>query len=357
MANPLPPVADTRRRMAAVRAWLFGVAALVLLMISLGGATRLTGSGLAITEWKPIVGMLPPLSDTDWQEAFGKYQQIPQYQHANRGMSLAAFKVIFWWEWAHRNFGRLIGIAYALPLLLFMAAGFVSRRLGLKLVGILALYGIQGFVGWYMVSSGLAERIDVSQYRLALHLGLAVLILGALLWTALSLRKVDAAQATRSVWAGRAAAGIVVLVFVQMLLGALVAGLKAGQAYNTWPLMDGSMIPSGLGAMQPWYLNLFENAMTVQFNHRVAAYLLVLAIGWRAVAVLRSCSHAAEFRSACYLALATVVQVGLGIWTLLSQVPLALAIAHQAMAAGLFALAVWHLHESQHPRPVWQCES
>jgi heme a synthase len=358
MANPITPVADKRRRLAAVRAWLFGVAALVLLMISLGGATRLTGSGLSITEWKPIVGLLPPLSDADWQEAFGKYQQIPQYHYANRGMSLAAFKILFWWEWAHRNLGRLIGIAYALPLLWFVAAGSVSRRLGLKLLGILALYGIQGFVGWYMVSSGLTERVDVSQYRLALHLGLAVLILGALLWTALSLRAADAAaQATPSVWAGRAAGGIVVLVFVQILLGALVAGLKAGHAYNTWPLIDGRIIPSGLGAMQPWYLNLFENAMTVQFNHRVAAYLLVLAILWRAVAVLRSGSHPAERKSACYLALATVVQTGLGICTLLAQVPLALAIAHQAMAASIFALAVWHLSESQHPRPVWQCET
>ena len=175
MANASsPPVAGTAHSLAPLRIWLFAVAALVLLMLSLGGATRLTGSGLSITEWKPIIGVLPPLTDGDWQEAFRKYQQIPQYEYANKGMSLAAFKVIFWWEWAHRNLGRLIGIAFALPFLVFLMTGRISRPLGLKLVGIFALGSLQGLVGWYMVSSGLTERIDVSHYRLALHLGLAV---------------------------------------------------------------------------------------------------------------------------------------------------------------------------------------
>jgi heme a synthase len=350
-----PSVAVGAHNSAPIRVWLFAVAALVLLMVSLGGATRLTGSGLSITEWKPLIGMLPPLTEADWQEAFGKYQQIPQYEYANKGMGLAAFKVIFWWEWAHRNLGRLIGIAFALPFLVFLARGAVSRRLGLKLAGIFALGGLQGLVGWYMVRSGLSDRIDVSHYRLALHLGLAVLILGALLWTALSLREGDAAFSEGSAPARQAVAGVLILVFVQILLGALVAGLKAGHAYNTWPLMDGQIIPSGLGAIEPWYLNLFENAMTVQFNHRLAAYALLVAVLWRAAAVARSRSGRGERRSAGYLALAVLMQLGLGIWTLLSQVAPALGVAHQAMAAIVFALAVWHSYESWYPRRRSAC--
>ena len=341
--------------MAPVRAWLFALAGLVLLMVSVGGATRLTGSGLSITEWKPIIGTLPPLTDADWQEAFGKYQAIPQYEYTNKGMSLEAFKAIFWWEWTHRNLGRLIGIVFLLPFLFFLAAGYVSRRLGLSLAGIFALGGLQGFVGWYMVSSGLSERVDVSQYRLALHLGLGVIILGALLWAALSLRADDREQWSGSHAAGHAAAGILLLAFLQILLGALVAGLRAGHAYNTWPLMDGRLIPSGLWAIDPWYLNLFENALTVQFNHRVAAYGLLLAVLWRAAALARANRHPGAFRSAAALALAVAAQVALGIFTLLSHVPPVLGIAHQALAAVLFALAVWHLFETRHPRLTWRC--
>jgi cytochrome c oxidase assembly protein subunit 15 len=350
-----PPVVGTARRLAPVRIWLFAVAALVLAMVSLGGATRLTGSGLSITEWKPIIGMLPPLTEADWQEAFRKYQQIPQYEYANKGMSLAAFKVIFWWEWAHRNLGRLIGIAFAMPFLVFLARGWISRRLGLNLAGIFALGGLQGLVGWYMVSSGLSERIDVSHYRLALHLGLAVLILGALLWAALSLQDGEEASGQGSAASRAAAVGIAMGVFVQILLGALVAGLKAGQAYNTWPLMDGRIIPSGLGAIEPWYLNLFENAMTVQFNHRVVAYGLVVAVVWRAAVLFGSTARRGERRSAGCLALAVVMQLGLGIWTLLSHVPPALGVAHQAMAAIVFALAVWHCYESRFPWRSSRC--
>jgi heme a synthase len=342
--------------MAPVRAWLFALAALVLLMVSVGGATRLTGSGLSITEWKPIIGTLPPLTDADWQDAFRKYRQIPQYEYTNKGMSLEAFKAIFWWEWAHRNLGRLIGIVFLLPFVFFLAAGYVSRRLGFTLAGIFALGGVQGFVGWYMVSSGLSERVDVSQYRLALHLGLGVLILGALLWTALSLRA-DGLREQRpgSNLAGHAATGILLLAFLQILLGALVAGLKAGHAYNTWPLMDGQLIPSGLWAIHPWYVNLFENALTVQFNHRIAAYALLLAVLWRAVRLARANRQPGVFRSAASLALAVAAQVGLGIFTLLSQVPPVLGVAHQALAAVLFALAVWHLFETWQPRLAWRC--
>jgi len=339
---------DDARDLARIRVWLLVVAALVFVMVSIGGATRLTGSGLSITEWRPIVGTLPPLSQADWLEAFAKYRQIPQYEHVNRGMSLEAFKVIFWWEWAHRFLGRLIGVVFLLPFIYFIAAGRMSRALVARLAGIFALGALQGAVGWYMVRSGLADRIDVSQYRLALHLGLAILIFGALIWVALSLdgRRLQA-RATRAVAAG----GIVLLVFVQVLLGALVAGLKAGAGYNTWPLMDGRLVPSGLGAMQPWYLNLFENAMTVQFNHRVVAYALVLAVLWHAWAAMRGTGGARSKGSAVVLAVAVLAQATLGVWTLLAQVPLALGLAHQAGAAAVFGIAVWHLHVVQHIEP------
>jgi cytochrome c oxidase assembly protein subunit 15 len=333
----------------AVRVWLLTVAALVFLLVSVGGATRLTGSGLSITEWKPIMGIVPPLSEADWHDAFEKYRQIPQYEQVNKGMSLGAFKRIFWWEWTHRFLGRLVGFAFLVPFLALLAAGRIPRQLMPRLVGIFALGGLQGLVGWYMVSSGLADRISVSQYRLAAHLGLAILILGALLWVALSLDEKREERSVAVPGSGWAAA-ITALVFVQILLGALVAGMKAGMGYNTWPLMDGQLIPNGLGVMQPWYLNLFENAMTVQFNHRMVAYVVVLAVAWHAWSTLRGSGDARIRGTAIVLAGATLLQVVLGIWTLLAQVPLSLGLAHQAGAAALFAVAVWHLYALRHTR-------
>ena len=265
------PGRTTRAISRASASGSLAVAALVFLMVSIGGATRLTGSGLSITEWQPIVGTLPPLSQADWLEAFAKYRQIPQYEHVNRGMSLEAFKIIFWWEWTHRFLGRLIGAAFLLPFLYFLAAGHACRaRWRPSSPASSRSAALQGAVGWYMVRSGLADRIDVSQYRLALHLGLAILIFGALIWVALSLDGRTGAGARAAAPSPPAASCS--CVFVQILLGALVAGLKAGAGYNTWPLMDGRLVPSGLGVMQPWYLNLFENALTVQFNHRLVAY-------------------------------------------------------------------------------------
>jgi heme a synthase len=343
------PRTDSARSMTRVRAWLIAVAALVFVMVSIGGATRLTGSGLSITEWQPIMGAVPPLSETDWLEAFAKYRQIPQYRHVNRGMSLEAFKFIFWWEWTHRFLGRLIGIAFLLPFLYFLAAGQLPRGLTPRLAGIFALGALQGFVGWYMVRSGLADRIDVSQYRLALHLTLAILIFGALVWVILSLDVPERAPTTPAPGAG-GAAGIVLLVVVQIVLGAFVAGLRAGASYNTWPLMDGSLIPGGLGAMHPWYLNLFENALTVQFNHRIVAYALVLATLWHAWTVRGRGADAHGRTSSAVLAAAVLAQAAVGIWTLLLQVPLVLGLAHQAGAAALSGVAVWHLHRMRHPR-------
>jgi cytochrome c oxidase assembly protein subunit 15 len=333
-------------KLAIVRLWLLAVAALVFLLVSVGGATRLTGSGLSITEWQPIVGVVPPLSEAAWQEAFAKYRQTPQYDRVNRGMSLDAFKLIFWWEWAHRFLGRLVGAVFLVPFLYFLAVGRIRGGLAARLGGIFTLGALQGAVGWYMVRSGLADRIDVSQYRLALHLGLAFVIFGALVWTALSLGEEAGRRATSRAAGpgGGIALLIVVLVFVQVLLGALVAGLKAGLAHNTWPLMDGRLIPNGLGVMEPWYLNLFENALTVQFNHRMAAYLLVVIVVLHTIALLRGSDDRRSRRSGVVLAAAVVAQAALGIWTLLAHVPLALGLAHQAGAAAVFGLAVWHLH-------------
>ena len=340
---------EAARRSAGIRAWLLAVAALVFVMVSVGGATRLTGSGLSITEWQPIVGIVPPLSQADWLEAFAKYKQIPQYHLVNRGMSLDAFKAIFWWEWAHRFLGRLIGAAFLLPMLWLAAAGQIPRALLGRLAGIFALGALQGLMGWYMVRSGLAGRVDVSQYRLALHLGLAIVIFGALVWVALSVDEPQRRAAAKPLAHAGTAAAIVLLVLVQVLLGALVAGLKAGASYNTWPLMDGRFIPDGLGAMEPWYLNLFENALTVQFNHRLVAYALVLATIWHAW-TLRGTRDAWARRTGVALAGAVLAQAALGVATLLAQVPLALGLAHQAGAAALFGLAVWNLHCLRYPR-------
>lgn len=326
-----------------LRVWLFTLAALVFLMVSVGGATRLTGSGLSITEWQPIIGILPPLSDAAWQEAFAKYQQIPQYQHVNRGMSLDAFKVIYWWEWTHRFLGRLIGLVFFVPFAVFLATRQIPRDLVGRLAGIFLLGGLQGVVGWYMVRSGLADRVDVSQYRLALHLTLALVIFAALLSVGLSLGaapvRLPSTAATR-----RRAAIILTMLFLQVVLGAFVAGLKAGAGYNTWPLMDGRIVPSGLGAMDPWYLNLFENALTVQFNHRAMAYVLMALAAWHAAALFRSEAERPFRTSAIALLAGLLAQAALGVWTLLAQVPLGLGLAHQAGAVAVVGLAVWHLH-------------
>jgi cytochrome c oxidase assembly protein subunit 15 len=343
------PRSAATRQVNGVRVWLLAVAALVFLMVSVGGATRLTGSGLSITEWKPIVGTIPPLSQADWADAFAKYRQIPQYHHVNRGMSLDEFKAIFWWEWTHRFLGRMIGAAFLVPFIAFLVAGQIPRAMTGRLVALFALGGLQGAIGWYMVASGLADRIDVSQYRLALHLALAILIFGALIWVALSLDEREIRASPEWPTRARGAAAITLLVFAQIILGAFVAGLKAGASYNTWPLMDGRLVPDGLGAMQPWYLNLFENALTVQFNHRLVAYALVLAAIWHVRGVARDLADPRARFTALLLAGGVLAQAALGIVTLLAQVPLSLGLAHQAGAAAVFGLAVWHLHAVSHP--------
>jgi len=332
------------RRVLSV--WLAGVAALVVVMIVVGGATRLTDSGLSITEWDVMSGVLPPLSENAWQDAFDKYRQIPEYQLVNKGMSLEAFKTIYWWEWSHRFLGRLIGLAFFVPMIVFLARGMIGRDYGLPILALFVLGGLQGALGWYMVQSGLADRVDVSQYRLAAHLGLAFILLGALAWMVLDLRRPGREWPSSGPpgWIQWGAALLVGLVFIQIVLGAFVAGLDAGLIYNTWPLMDERLVPRSYGQMQPLWRDLFENHGTVQFNHRAAAYILfaaALAMVWGVF----NASVAPRVRFAAgLLAGAILAQILLGIWTLLSVVPISLGLAHQAGAIAVYLAAIYLLH-------------
>jgi len=237
------------RHARALRLWLGAVALLIVAMILVGGATRLTDSGLSITEWQPIMGVIPPLGDADWDKAFAAYQKIPEYTELKRGMSLDAFKTIFWWEWTHRFLGRLIGVAFFVPFVAFWIAGYIPRALLPRLIGLFVLGGLQGAVGWYMVKSGLVTRTDVSQYRLAAHFGVALVILGYTLWLMFGIGGGHTPRTRRPRGASWVASLVLALIFMQMLAGALVAGLDAGMGYNTWPLINGALVPSGLDAL------------------------------------------------------------------------------------------------------------
>ncbi|MDX2308528.1 MAG: COX15/CtaA family protein [Hyphomicrobium sp.] len=330
----------------AVAAWLWAVAGLVLAMIVVGGATRLTDSGLSITEWKPILGAIPPLTHADWLEAFEKYRQIPEYHLVNKGMTLEEFEFIYWWEWSHRFLGRVIGLAFAFPLLFFWLRGSLRPGHLWKYLGVLALGAVQGGIGWYMVQSGLVDRVDVSQYRLALHLSVAFLILGCLVWLAMDLkpRRVPSFRTVEALDGAFAGAALIVgLVFLQVVLGAFVAGLKAGLHFNTWPLMNGALIPEGLFSEVPWVLNFFENPTTTQFNHRIVAYVVVALGLWHAWTIIRRGAEGDVRASALLLAGGLAAQMALGIVTLLHAVPIGLGIAHQGFAAVVMALAVRHM--------------
>ena len=324
----------------AIRLWLYAVAALVLATVLVGGATRLTESGLSITEWKPVMGTLPPLGESGWQAEFEKYRAIPQYRALNAGMSLEQFKTIYWWEWAHRLLGRLIGVAFLLPFLWFLWRGWVEPRQRAPLWFIFGLGALQGAVGWWMVASGLTDRVEVSQYRLATHLLLACVIYVALIWTAQRLHErwglpAPLAQDGRAAARLRfAAVGLLVLLLAQMYLGALLAGLRAGYIYNTWPLIDGALVPraSALFFDTPLWRNFFENALTVQFDHRMLAYAIFIWALWHALDVARTLNSGPARRGAFVLAASVVLQVALGVATLLLQVPLPVALAHQGLA-------------------------
>jgi len=324
-----------------IRLWLWSVAFLVFAMVLLGGSTRLADAGLSITEWQPIMGVMPPLNDADWQLLFAKYQQSSEYLLQNKGMTLGAFRTIFWWEWAHRLLGRVIGVVFAVPFLLFLVLGRLERRLILRLAVILLFGAGQGVLGWYMVESGLAGRVDVSQYRLAAHLTLAVVILIAIVWTVLSVGVKRRLFGTKQDWL---ALVILLLLVVQIGAGGLVAGLDAGLAYNTWPLMDGHLLPPDLFGMQPGWRNLFENALTVQFDHRMVAYLVFSLMLWHAWSAF-------TVRAWVMLYIA-MVQITLGIWALVWHVPLALALLHQGNAMILLMIATWNLSGLITPREV-----
>ena len=324
-----------------IRLWLWSVAGLIFAMVVIGGATRLTDSGLSITEWQPLMGVVPPLSEAGWNAAFEKYKAIPEYRIVNQGMSLAAFKFIYWWEWTHRFLGRFIGFAVFVPLAFLWATQRLEARTARSMILLLALGGAQGALGWYMVKSGLADRTDVSQYRLAAHLTLAAAIYATVVWIALGIgtpdRRIDSREAV-------AALGIVLLILIQISLGGLVAGLDAGLSHNTFPLMDGKLVPDGLLVMTPLWRNLFENTLTVQFVHRTMAYALGLAVFLHAFGLTRSRGDGGREISSWVLFGIVLVQIGLGVGTLLLSVPLPLALFHQAGAMLLLTAAVIHLH-------------
>jgi heme a synthase len=334
------PATHQTASLRAIRVWLLAVAVLIAAMVLVGGATRLTESGLSIVEWKPVTGALPPLSQSEWEQAFAGYKLIPQYSQLNAGMSLSDFKTIFWWEWGHRLLGRVIGAVYLLPFLYFLWRGGMRAELRRRLWLIFGLGALQGAVGWWMVASGLSERVEVSQYRLATHLVLALLIFAAIVWT---LRRLGDRPPLLVPSRMRITGAIlVVFTFVQLYLGALVAGLRAGLVYNTWPAIDGGFIPSStrLWFETPWWRNLFENTLTVQFEHRMTAYALFLLAAIHAIDLLQSKAPRAAVSGALMLLAVVTLQAVLGILTLLNQVPILLALSHQAVAIGVLTLAV-----------------
>ncbi|WP_291297654.1 COX15/CtaA family protein [Elioraea sp.] len=344
-----PPLdADTAEREragdAAVAAWLFVVAGMIVVMVALGGATRLTGSGLSIMEWRPLTGWLPPLSEAEWNRLFALYRTIPQYLEVNRGMDLAGFKEIFWLEYLHRVWGKLIGVVFAGGALALALTGRLRRALWPRVGVLFALGGLQGLLGWFMVASGFfAHRTTVSPYRLTMHLGLAFVIFAAVLWTALGLLSPRPSEAPpRPVKAAVHAAGALAL--LTMLAGGFVAGIRAGFSYNTFPLMDGALVPAGYADLQPFVLNFFENIAAVQFNHRLlatvtlAAALAAAVLGWRAGRPWRG--------PVLMLAGTIALQYVLGVATLLAVVPVSLGTLHQTMAVlvlGAFVIAAHRL--------------
>lgn len=331
-------IPETARR--PIGLWLLAVAGLVGAMTVIGGVTRLTESGLSMVEWRPLIGWLPPISDAEWARVFDLYRATPEYQKINRGMSLAEFQTIFWWEFIHRVWGRLIGLAYALPLAVFWLKGWVKGPIRGRLLLLLALGGLQGAIGWWMVRSGLVDRPDVSHYRLAVHLGMAFLIAGLLLWTALDVLRDRPPAAPRGLrrlaYAGVAAVGLTVI------LGAFVAGTNAGMIHNEFPWMGDGLLPDDYFFLEPAWLNPLENRSAIQFNHRWAALATAALIFflWLSARTEAGATDG-QRRAARWLAITAAAQVALGVVTLLTVVWLPLAALHQAMALALFLASVW----------------
>lgn len=326
-------------RSKPVAIWLLVVAAFVVGMVIVGGATRLTDSGLSITQWKPVTGALPPLSQADWQAEFALYKQIPQYSQLNAGMSLGDFKTIYWWEWSHRLLGRVLGLVFFVPFVVFALRRALPRRLFVRLGGIFVLGGLQGAVGWWMVSSGLSERVSVAPERLMVHLGLAFALLGLLLWTAFDAWSGSARQTLPSPW-GRRASWLIGLTYLQILLGALVAGNDAGLVYNDWPLMNGALVPDDYLGAGLW-ATLAHTQGAVQLHHRLLAYLLtVVAVGLGFAAWRSSYLPRESKLLGVAVAAAVLLQAVLGVATLMLRAPVGLSIAHQLLAALVLSLAV-----------------
>jgi cytochrome c oxidase assembly protein subunit 15 len=338
-------VSDFRAR--ALRQWLLGVAAMIFLTLMVGGATRLTESGLSIVEWKPVTGVMPPLSELAWQSEFQKYQAIPQYHELNAGMKLEQFKIIYWWEWTHRALARMTGAVFLAPFLFFLWRGWVPPALRVRLWSIFGAGAFLGAVGWWMVASGLSGsgRVSVSEYRLAFHLTLACAIYAGVVWTAQQIAPQRPQQAPARLRFG--ALAIAALLLIQIYLGALVAGLDAGLVFNTWPLIDGSFVPqaSRLWFIVPAWRNLFENTLTVQFDHRMMAYALWLAAMFHAN---DAWDMRRETGGALVLAAAVTLQTALGIATLLDHAPIPLALVHQVLAILVFTIAVIHAERLWH---------
>ncbi|MCC5991285.1 MAG: COX15/CtaA family protein [Rhodobacteraceae bacterium] len=338
----------------AIRLWLLSLFALVCVMIVVGGMTRLTDSGLSITEWRPVTGAIPPMSDAMWLEEFEKYRQIDQYQLLNRGMTLEEFKVIYWWEWGHRQLGRVIGLVWGVGFLFFWLRKMIPAGWTPRLLALGALGGAQGAIGWWMVASGLTEgMVAVASYRLAVHLGLAFVILGMIAWYAYLLNRPEADLiAARRAREGRLfsiSTGLMHFAFLQIILGALVAGIDAGRGYTDWPLMNGVFIPPELFAMQPAWVNFFENPATTQFIHRKAGYLLAIfaVIVWLRG---RKSAHGATRAAFNVMFMVMLAQIVLGVVTVLHGAPWQLGIAHQATAILLWVLIIRARHLAQYPR-------
>lgn len=340
MADPQLTVSARAPAPAALARWLFLVAALVVLMVAVGGITRLTESGLSITEWKPVTGALPPLGEAQWQAEFEKYKRIPEYQQINRGMSLADFQFIYFWEWAHRLLGRIIGLAFALPLAWFAWRKAIPAGYGPRLLAIFALGGLQGVIGWWMVASGLVERTDVSHYRLAVHLLTALFLLAGLVWTALDLHALARNGAARPARLRGLPLLAALVLFVQLLWGAYVAGLNAGYVANTWPLMNDHLFPQGVEWRGSLWASASDDPFFVHFFHRWWAWVAALML----LLLARRAKQAGERRASVALNALLGTQILLGIATVMSNMALWLAATHQLVGALLVAATAWAAH-------------
>lgn len=332
----------------AVAYWLLFMTAVVLLMVMVGGATRLTESGLSMVDWRPVTGTLPPMSDEAWVEEFAKYQTSPEYRLRNSDMTVEEFKGIFYWEWGHRLLGRLIGVFFFVPLVWFWVRGQIPAGYKPKLVVLFILGGSQGLLGWYMVMSGLVDEPAVSHYRLTAHLSLALFIMAALFWTALSLLRPEPEPVDKHLKMLTHVTGA--LLVLQIVMGALVAGLKAGLIFNEWPMMGQGFVPDGLLSLEPRWQNFFDNAVTVQFDHRIGAYLLfalAIFLAWKGREYSRVVS-----RASLVFFIAVVLQMSLGIMTLLLEVPVSWGTAHQGGGAALLLTMVYLMHIQRRRRAI-----